>query len=67
VREADESVFLGPAHVPDPVKLQPKCSYVDYARLGRALAAARAEAVWVGWGFVAEHAEFADPRSPRSA
>jgi acetyl/propionyl-CoA carboxylase alpha subunit/acetyl-CoA carboxylase carboxyltransferase component len=60
VREADESVFLGPAHVPDPITLQPKCSYVDYGRLGRALAAARAEAVWVGWGFVAEHAAFAD-------
>ena len=39
---------------------QPKSSYVDYAKLGRALAMARAEAVWVGWGFVAEHAEFAD-------
>ena len=30
------------------------------AGLERALAAARAEAVWVGWGFVAEHAAFAD-------
>ena len=28
--------------------------------LERALVAARAEAVWVGWGFVAEHAQFAD-------
>jgi acetyl/propionyl-CoA carboxylase alpha subunit/acetyl-CoA carboxylase carboxyltransferase component len=60
VREADEAVCLGPAHVPDPITLQPRSSYVDYARLGRALAAARAEAVWAGWGFVAEHAAFAD-------
>jgi acetyl/propionyl-CoA carboxylase alpha subunit len=39
---------------------QLKSSYVDYGRLERALAGARADAVWVGWGFVAEHAEFAD-------
>lgn len=60
VREADEAVCLGPALVPDPDTLQLKSSYVDYARLERALGAARAEAVWVGWGFVAEHAAFAD-------
>ena len=39
---------------------QLKSSYVDYGRLERALVEARADAVWVGWGFVAEHAEFAD-------
>jgi acetyl/propionyl-CoA carboxylase alpha subunit len=60
VREADEAIFLGPAQILDPSTQQPKCSYVDYSRLGRALAAARADAVWVGWGFVAEHATFAD-------
>jgi acetyl/propionyl-CoA carboxylase alpha subunit/acetyl-CoA carboxylase carboxyltransferase component len=60
VREADEAVFIGPAQIVDLSTQQPKTSYVDYARLGRALAAARADAVWVGWGFVAEHAEFAD-------
>jgi acetyl/propionyl-CoA carboxylase alpha subunit/acetyl-CoA carboxylase carboxyltransferase component len=60
VREADEAVCLGPAHVPDPNTRQPKSAYVDYGRLERALAAVRAEAVWVGWGFVAEHAAFAD-------
>ena len=60
VREADEAVFLGPAHVIDPDTQQSKCSYVDYGRLQKALAEARADAVWVGWGFVAEHAEFAD-------
>jgi acetyl/propionyl-CoA carboxylase alpha subunit/acetyl-CoA carboxylase carboxyltransferase component len=60
VREADEAVCLGPAQVPDPNTQQPKSSYVDYGRVERALAVARADAVWVGWGFVAEHAAFAD-------
>ena len=60
VREADETVSLGAAYVLDPGTQQPKSSYVDYARLEQALATARADAVWVGWGFVAEHAEFAD-------
>jgi acetyl/propionyl-CoA carboxylase alpha subunit/acetyl-CoA carboxylase carboxyltransferase component len=60
VREADEAVSLGSPQGIDPETKQPKSSYVDYAKLGRALAIARADAVWVGWGFVAEHAEFAD-------
>ena len=60
VREADEAVCLGPAQVLDQNTQQPKSSYVDYGRLERALTAARADSVWVGWGFVAEHASFAD-------
>ncbi len=60
VREADEAVSLGPAQVVDPQTNQRKTSYVAYDRLGRALGIARAEAVWPGWGFVAEHAQFAD-------
>ena len=60
VREADEAVCLGPAQVLDQNTGKLKSSYVDYPRLERALAAARANAVWVGWGFVAEHAAFAD-------
>jgi len=60
VREADEAVCLGPAQVPDPNNNHLKSSYVDYPSLERALTAARADAVWVGWGFVAEHADFAD-------
>jgi acetyl/propionyl-CoA carboxylase alpha subunit/acetyl-CoA carboxylase carboxyltransferase component len=60
VREADEAVCLGPAHVLDPLTRQPKSSYVDYERLAHGLSVARADAVWVGWGFVAEHAAFAD-------
>src|SRR5580698_6301883 len=60
VREADEAYFLGGAHVLDPQTNQLKSRYVDYDCLTQALAVVRAEAVWVGWGFVAEHAEFAD-------
>ncbi|MGA9860508.1 MAG: carboxyl transferase domain-containing protein [Terriglobales bacterium] len=60
VREADEAVCLGPAQVLDQDTQQLKSSYVDYGRLERALTGARADAVWAGWGFVAEHAEFAD-------
>jgi acetyl/propionyl-CoA carboxylase alpha subunit/acetyl-CoA carboxylase carboxyltransferase component len=60
VREADEAVSIGPALSHDPQTRQPKSSYVDYGRLERALVAARAEAAWVGWGFVAEHPAFAD-------
>ena len=58
VREADESVCLGSAHAPDPKTQQLKSSYLDYGRLRKALTEARAEAVWPGWGFVAEDAEF---------
>ncbi len=60
VREADEAVSLGPAQMLDENTGRTKSSYVDYGGLERALVAARADAVWVGWGFVAEHAEFAD-------
>jgi acetyl/propionyl-CoA carboxylase alpha subunit/acetyl-CoA carboxylase carboxyltransferase component len=60
VREADEAVSLGAAQFIDARTGQAKSSYVDYGRLEQALTAAGAEAVWVGWGFVAEHAEFAD-------
>ena len=60
VREADEAVRLGPAQIPDLTTHHLKSSYVDYRTLERALFQARAEAAWVGWGFVAEHAQFAD-------
>jgi len=60
VREADEAVSLGAAQFIDPDTQRPKSSYLDYGRLAEALASAHAEAVWVGWGFVAEHAAFAD-------
>ena len=60
VREADEAVSLGAAQFIDPETHRSKSSYLDYDRLAEALASAHAEAVWVGWGFVAEHAGFAD-------
>ncbi|MGQ0464441.1 MAG: ATP-binding protein [Sporichthyaceae bacterium] len=53
VRQADEAVLLHPsktASVP----------YLDYAELERALIASKADAVWVGWGFVSEHPGFVD-------
>jgi hypothetical protein len=34
--------------------------YLDYDRVIRALRAVRADTVWPGWGFVAEHPEFAE-------
>ena len=60
VRQADEAISLGPARIADPNTHHLKSSYLDYPRLEQALREARAEAVWVGWGFVAEHAQFAD-------
>jgi acetyl/propionyl-CoA carboxylase alpha subunit/acetyl-CoA carboxylase carboxyltransferase component len=60
VREADEAVSLGAAHFTDPDTHRAKCSYLDYKRLEQAMASARADAAWVGWGFVAEHAAFAE-------
>ncbi|HET9444308.1 MAG TPA: carboxyl transferase domain-containing protein [Acidimicrobiales bacterium] len=60
VREADEAVCIGPATVFDPRLGARVHSYLDHGRLERALEAARAEAAWVGWGFVSEQAEFAD-------
>src|SRR5919205_725968 len=39
---------------------QQRSAYLDYARLERALVETRADAAWVGWGFVAEHPAFAE-------
>ncbi len=50
VREADEAYPLGPASA------RP---YLDHGLLRSALLATRADAVWVGWGFVAEDPAFA--------
>src|SRR5919106_6158799 len=49
VRQADERHCLGPAS-----------AYLDYEALERALTETRADAAWVGWGFVAEHPAFAE-------
>ncbi len=57
VREADESVLIGPEDAGEAFAGSP---YLDYAELERALRACRADAVWPGWGFVSEKAEFAE-------
>ncbi|CAM2006322.1 ATP-binding protein [Acanthopleuribacter pedis] len=66
VQRADYSFCLGDALEPDlaasageggPVLKSP---YLQYERLREALVETKAKAVWVGWGFVAEHAEFSD-------
>lgn len=60
VRDADEAFRLGPASVADPETGATRLTYLDLGRLREALIATRAEAVWVGWGFVAEDPAFAD-------
>ncbi|HET8757596.1 MAG TPA: carboxyl transferase domain-containing protein [Solirubrobacteraceae bacterium] len=50
VRHADEAVELDASG---------RIGYLDHDALERALVAARADAVWVGWGFVAEDPRFA--------
>src|SRR4051794_3168389 len=51
VREADEAYPLGPASA------RP---YLDHSLPERALIETKADAVWVGWGFVAEDPAFAE-------
>jgi len=53
VRSADESVCLREVASADG-------PYLDHEELERALRVSRADAVWVGWGFVAEDPDFAD-------
>src|SRR3954468_11463039 len=52
VRAADEAVLLRETGTGSP--------YLDHDELGRALRAGRADAAWVGWGFVAEDPAFAE-------
>ena len=59
VREADEAYDLGPATFVDGTGHR-QVGYLDYERLERALVETEADAAWVGWGFVAEHAAFAE-------
>src|SRR5699024_4558357 len=51
VREADDTYALGPASA------RP---YLDHAALEKALVETRADAAWVGWGFVAEDPTFVE-------
>jgi acetyl/propionyl-CoA carboxylase alpha subunit/acetyl-CoA carboxylase carboxyltransferase component len=59
VRAADEAVSLGSPTFVDPSDDHRKSRYLDEPGIMAALAAARADAVWVGWGFVSERASFA--------
>ncbi|WP_448628535.1 ATP-binding protein [Geodermatophilus sp. URMC 64] len=52
VRAADEAVLLRETGTGSP--------YLDHEELARALRASRADAAWVGWGFVAEDPAFAE-------
>ncbi len=58
VRRADEAYSLGTATFTDGHGNR-QVGYLDYSRLEEALVRTRADAAWVGWGFVAEHPEFA--------
>ena len=51
VRQADEAVML---------RRTSGIAYLDHAELERALLESKADAVWVGWGFVAEDIAFAE-------
>src|SRR5215475_15970905 len=59
VRAADEAISLGPATVAGPVDGRRMSAYLNEERVVTKLHSAGADAVWVGWGFVAEHASFA--------
>ena len=59
VREADEAVPLGTATFVDPADGTRRSRYLDEAAVIAALRGSDVDAVWVGWGFVAEHASFA--------
>jgi acetyl/propionyl-CoA carboxylase alpha subunit/acetyl-CoA carboxylase carboxyltransferase component len=59
VREADVAVSLGPPFFVDS-QGQRKNAYLNHDAIEHALCETGAEAVWVGWGFVAEDPEFAD-------
>jgi len=52
VRQADEAVAIGAEGAASP--------YLDRGQLERALRESRADAAWVGWGFVAEDPGFAE-------
>ena len=55
VRHADEATASAAVGT-----TAPRSAYLDHEALERALRAARADAAWVGWGFVAEQPEFAE-------
>jgi acetyl/propionyl-CoA carboxylase alpha subunit/acetyl-CoA carboxylase carboxyltransferase component len=64
VRMANAAICIGDALVPgEDGKL--RSAYLDMERILDLVAAAGADAVWPGWGFVAERPEFADACAAR--
>ncbi len=59
VRNADEAICIGPSMVTDPSGAR-RNGYLEEDALEVALRRVRADAAWVGWGFVAERPEFAE-------
>ncbi len=59
VRQADEAVRIGPPSG-TPTDNEAGNPYLDHGELRRALREAGADAVWPGWGFVAEQPDFVD-------
>jgi len=60
VREADDTVCIGPATFVDQRNGQRRSSYLDPARIKQALTTAQADAAWAGWGLLAEEPWFAE-------
>ncbi len=60
VREADEAICIGPATFTDESDGQRRNAYLNYDAIAQALVEKQADAVWVGWGFVSEHPDFAE-------
>jgi acetyl/propionyl-CoA carboxylase alpha subunit len=60
VREADEAVFIGDPTFLDHRDGLRRQMYLNYPVIERALEESRADAVWAGWGFVAERPEFVE-------
>ena len=58
VREADQAVNLGPTMSTDPDTGTRRHTYLDLVALEAALRESGADAVWPGWGFVAENPDF---------
>ncbi|MCA3141358.1 MAG: carboxyl transferase domain-containing protein [Betaproteobacteria bacterium] len=64
VRLATRAVCLGEALVPG-TEGKPRSAYLDHARVLDLAVQAGADAVWPGWGFVAESPEFAEACAAR--
>ena len=60
VREADDAISIGPAPIVDWRDGQAKNGYQNRERIEEALLAARASAVWAGWGLQAQEYWLAD-------